>query len=258
MFKNLKFMFQLFGTSLKDSLSLRGAFLAQMLVMVLNNFTFLIIWWVFFREFKDIAGWQLPDMLALMAVGVGAYGLSMILFGGVRQLSRMIMSGDLDPFMTKPKNLLIQLAASRSFARGWGDILTTIILIFLGQMTHPPTLLVIFVGVLCGGLIFASMGVILHSLSFWLGPIEDVARHYMDSLLLFALYPTHIFSGVLKIVMFTVIPAGVIGYFPVEIIRHFSPSKLLLLIVVTVAFVMLAFVVFYRGLKRYESGNQFG
>lgn len=256
--ESLKFMFQLFHTSIKASMSIRGAFLIQCFLMVLNNFVFLTIWWVFFRQFKDIAGWQLQDMLALMAIGAGAYGLSLVLFGGVRQLSRAIITGDVDTYMTKPKNLLIQLAASRSYARGWGDILTTVILIFLGNMTQPHMLLVIVVGVLCGCLMFSAMGIIAHSMTFWMGAIEDLARHYMDSLFLFVLYPTHIYTGMLKLVMFTLIPAGIIGFLPVELIRNFSIFKLLLLVGITCVFLFVAFFIFFMGLRRYESGNQFG
>src|SRR5262249_21625742 len=100
--------------------------------------------------------------------------------------------------------------------------------------------------------------IIAHSLVFWLGSIERLSKYYCDSLFLFALYPTNIYSGLLQVLMFTLIPAGLIGYLPVELLRSFSWLKLLALLAGSVACFALAFAVFYRGLKRYESGNQFG
>lgn len=58
--------------------------------------------------------------------------------------------------------------------------------------------------------------------------------------------------------MYTLIPAGVIGTIPVELLRHFSWSRLAILLSSTLIFCLLAIWVFGRGLKRYESGNQFG
>jgi ABC-2 type transport system permease protein len=252
------FFIQLLKTSLKASMSIRGAFLIETSLMVANNLIFFSIWWIFFRQFNDIAGWQITEMAIMMAIVTGAYGLMQICFGGVRQLSRIIVNGDLDPFMTQPKNLLIHLMSSRSLAKGWGHILTTFSLVFLERLYDIPSLTLILMGVISGCLVFTSMSIIVHSLTFWLGPIESLAQKYSDSLFLLALYPTHIYSGFLYLMMFTLIPAGVIGYLPVELVRHFSWTKCLILVSSSLTFFAVAFVIFYWGLKRYESGNQFG
>lgn len=257
-FKTVRFFFFLLQTSLRASISLRGAFLLELFFMVANNLIFLLLWWIFFRQFKQVAGWTMEDMIALNAVGMGGYGLMQIGFGGVRQISKIILNGDLDPFMTQPKNLLIHITASKSFSKGWGHLATTLILIFLGKLTTLSSLFLISVGVVSSCLVFTSAGIIAHSLVFWFGSIEKVSKNYCDSLFLFALYPTNIYSGALQLVMFTFIPAGIIGYMPVELIKSFSWIKLALLLASSIGFFCLAFFVFYRGLKRYESGNQFG
>jgi len=160
--------------------------------------------------------------------------------------------------MTQPKNLLLHLVGAKSYSKGWGQIMTSVILIFLGGKTtlnHIPFLLLFMIN---GCLIFASTGIIAHSLAFWLGSIETVSKKYCDSLFVFVHYPVNIYSGVFQIIMFTVFPAGIIGYIPVELIRSFSWTNLALLLLSSCFFVALAFFVFYRGLKKYESGNHFG
>lgn len=227
-------------------------------LMIANNLIFFSIWWVFFRQFQDVSGWQMKDMVALMAIGSGAYGFMQIAFGGVKQLSRIIMNGDLDPFMTQPKNLLVHLVGSRSISKGWGNMLTCLLLIFLGDLATFSSLPLIFLSILSGGIVFASFGIIAHSLVFWLGSVESLSRKYCDSLYLFALYPTNIYSGVLQLIMFTVIPAGIIGYLPVELLRNFSWMQLIFMMGSSSLFLCLAFFIFHLGLKKYESGNQFG
>lgn len=255
-FKTLEFFISLLRTSIRASISLRGAFLLESALMIANNLIFLLMWWIFFRQFKEISGWTMTDMIALNAIGMGGYGLMQICFGGVKQISRVILNGDLDPFMTQPKNLLIHLIGSKSLSKGWGHLMTTVILVILGNLFSSIPL--ILIGMICSCLVFTAVGIIAHSLVFWFGSIEKVAKNYCDSLFLFALYPTNIYSGVLQLVMFTLIPAGIIGYMPVELLRSFSWFKLVTLLGSSVGFFCLAFVVFHFGLKKYESGNQFG
>lgn len=251
-----RFFLSLLRTSIRSSITLRGAFLVECISMVLNNLIFLFLWWIFFNQFRQISDWTFRDMIALNAIGMGAYGLFQVVLGGIKQISRIILNGDLDSFMTQPKNLLLHLAGSKSLSKGWGHLLTTAILVVFGRLYSSLPL--IFLGVICGCLVFASIGIIAHSLVFWFGSIESVSKNYCDSLFLFAFYPSNIYSGALQLVMFTVIPAGFIGYVPVELLRAFSWAKLLTLIGGALGFLALAFLVFYKGLKRYESGNQFG
>lgn len=256
--KSFRFFLSLLHTSIRASISIRSAFLLESGLMVANNLIFLLMWWIFFRQFKQISGWTMTDMIALNAIVMGGYGLMQICFGGVKQISRVILSGDLDPFMTQPKNLLIHLTGSKSFSKGWGHLMTTLILVILGKFAIASSILLILLGMICSCFVFTSIGIIAHSLVFWFGSIEKVSKNYFDSLFLFALYPTNIYSGVLQLVMFTLIPAGVIGYMPVELLRSFSWVKLIALVGSALGFFSLSFLVFHQGLKRYESGNQFG
>lgn len=252
------FFLALLRTSIRASISKRGAFLIEMALMVVNNLIFFSIWWIFFQQYRDVAGWNLNDMFVLMAVGTGSYGLMQVIFGGVKNLSKIIINGDLDPFMTQPKNLLLHVLGSKSLSKGWGHLMTALILIALGGAATLYTLPLLLISVACGCLVFTSINIIAHSLPFWVGSVEGVSNKYCDALFLFALYPTNIYSGFLQVVMFTVIPAGVISYLPVELVRSFSWSQLFVLVASALSFFAAAFFFFYSGLKNYESGNKFG
>jgi ABC-2 type transport system permease protein len=226
--------------------------------MIGNNMIFFVIWWVFFRAFRSVGGWQFDDMVALMVIAAGSYGLSKICCGGVKEISRAIATGNLDPFMTQPKNLLLHLVGAKSYSKGWGQLMTAIILIFLGGKTTLNNIPLLFIFIVNGSLIFAATAVIAHSLAFWLGSIESVSKKYCDSLFVFVNYPVNIYSGPLQIIMFTIFPAGIIGYIPVSLLKNFSWANVILLLGSSSLFVSLAFFIFYRGLKKYESGNHFG
>lgn len=252
------FYFCLLKTSIKASVSKRGAFLIESFLMIANNLIFFAIWWIFFRRFPDVAGWNFSDMILLMAVGTGSYGLMQVCFGGVRNLSKIILAGDLDPFLTKPKSILLHIAGSKSHSKGWGHLMTSVILTCLGGFAMPHTAGLIFVSICCGGVVFASINIVAHSLPFWMGPVQTLSKKYTDVLFLLSLYPTNIYSGFLQIVMFTLLPAGVITFLPVEMLKEFNLFKLLFLILCASLFAAFSVCVFYLGLRRYESGSTFG
>ncbi|MBM3193296.1 MAG: hypothetical protein FJZ59_03575 [Chlamydiae bacterium] len=241
--------------SIKASIVKKSAFIIELLLMLSSNLTFIILWWILFKKFQTIGSWTLTDMLVLNAVGMGAYGLSQILFGGLKNLSKLILTANLDSFLTTPKNILFHIAGSKSFSKGFGNLMTTISLIILGDLyTKIPLILL---SMITGCLVFVSGSIIAQSLAFWLGKIDSVAKKYSDSLYLFALYPTNIYSGVLQIVMFSLIPAGIIGYIPVELIKKFTFEMLFALLASSTALFSLACFIFHQGLKKYESGSTF-
>lgn len=254
----LNFFCHLVLTSMKASLSMRGAFLLESLLMLANNLIFFFIWWIFFRQFDDISGWQFNDMAVLMAVAIGGYGLMQLFFGGVRELAYDIVNGNLDPLLTQPKNVMLQIAGSRSLRRGWGHLATTATLVAFNGLTSLLTLCLVLLCMVTSCVVYTSFAFIVHSLAFWAGPLDTLSRKYCDALFLFALYPTNIYSGFLQLMMFTLIPAGIIGYLPVELVRQFTWLKLVVMIFSTLIFLLLSILVFRQGLKRYTSGNQFG
>ena len=64
--------------------------------------------------------------------------------------------------------------------------------------------------------------VLLHSAAFWLGRTESASRQLYEATLLFSLYPDTLFTGAMRWILFTLVPAGFVGYLPADLIR--APS----------------------------------
>jgi ABC-2 type transport system permease protein len=248
----------LLATSLKASLSLRGAFITQVVFMALNNLTFFVFWWVLMRRVQDIRGWRLEDVQLLFGVVSAGFGLTVTVAGGVRHLSRLIDDGELDTLLTQPKPVLLHALGLRSQASGFGDMLSGILFIaWSGQISWAAVPLVAVV-IVAGALIFVACGVMFFSLAFWLGKVETLSRQLWELLVTFSLYPEPLFGGMLRVVLFTVLPAGFIGYVPVRLVQHPSVGQLVLLAGGAATYLAMAVVVFDRGLRRYASGSRFG
>ena len=100
-----------------------------------------------------------------------------------------------------------------------------------------------------------SFAIILHSLSFWFGSTDMIADLGTSFMLNFATYPDGIFKGIVKTLLFVLIPVGIANYIPVKVLTKFNIYLFLINILVCITLILLAFLIFYKGLKRYSSTN---
>jgi len=254
----LGFAIALFLTNLKANLVLRGAFVMQVAFMALNNLTFFVFWWVLMRRVPDIRGWHLADVQVLFGMVAVSVGLAVVLAGGVSHLGRLIDDGELDTLLVQPPSVLLHAAGMRSQAPGLGDIASGVLLIAwsgqVGWLDVPR----IAIAIAAGALVFLASGVVFFSLAFWLGKVDAFSRQLWELLITFSLYPEPLFGGSLRLILFTLIPAGWLGYVPARVAHEASTLPLLLLVAAAVGYLTLAGIVFERGLRRYASGSRFG
>jgi ABC-2 type transport system permease protein len=107
-------------------------------------------------------------------------------------------------------------------------------------------------------LVILACGIVFFSLAFWLGRVETLARQMWELLITFSLYPEPLFGGMLRLVLFSLLPAGFVGYVPARLVEGPSSALVLLLAAAVAAYLAIAALVFDRGLRRYASGSRFG
>lgn len=254
---SLAFARALVATNLKATLALRGAFVVQVVFMALNNFTFFVFWWALMRHVPSIRGWRLGDIALLYGIVAVAFGLAVSLAGGVRHLGRFIEEGDLDTLLTQPRSVLVYALGLRSQPSGVGDVLSGMMFIFWSGEVSSSTLPLLVAAIVAGSLIFVACGIVFFSLAFWLGKVETVSRQLWELLITFSLYPEPLFGGALRLALFTLLPAGFVGYIPMRVVQTPSVQDMVLLVGGAIAYLGLAVMVFERGLRRYASCSRF-
>lgn len=254
----LAFLWALFVTNLRSALSQRLSFWLEVGFMALNNVTFFVFWWVLFDHVPDLHGWQLPDVQLLFGLSATAFGLAVGIAGGVLHLGQFVDEGALDPLLVQPKPTLLHALGMRSRASGFGDVLSGLGFLWLSGYVDGSTAPLVVLAVLAGALTFVSGGVVFFSLAFWLGRSESLARQLWSFLLTFSLYPDPLFGGALRLLLFTLLPAGFASYLPARAVREASLLDALGACIGAAAYTLFAVWFFGRGLRRYSSGSRFG
>ena len=85
--------------------------------------------------------------------------------------------------------------------------------------------------------------------------MSNFSNLVLNAMLTFGIYPITLFDNYAKIILFTIIPAALMGSVPAEFIREFTWQSLSQLLMGAIGFLGLAIFIFRRGLRRYESGS---
>ncbi len=248
----------LIGTTVRASFALRGAFWVSAVFMALNNALFFMTWWILMGRFGRIGGWRLEDVMCLFGISASGFGLAVIFAGGSLDLAQKVYDGELDGWLTQPKSVLVQALGSRTQTSGWGDVASGGVLIAMSECVSWQTLPLALVGILCAFSTLVACGVVAHSLAFWLGQTQSLSRSIFEFTVTFSVYPPSLFDARLKLLLFTLLPAGFISYLPMELLRAPHPLTLLACVGGSALYATASVALFNRGLRRYASGSRFG
>jgi len=242
-------------SAILSAMEYRISFIMQVIGMMINNTGFVLIWLIYFARFPGLNGWTFREMALLLSIGAINYALVWIFAFGVVNLSQLIAKGEIDRFLTLPKNTLWQIAVSKTQISAIGDLLFGFIMIWISGYVSLQNIMLIFITSILSAIIIFSFLVGTQSLAFFLGDFEGTGRELINTFLGFTMYPQGIYSGTLKFLMMTLIPAFFAAALPIQIIRFHDFRAIFYLACASIVFLIVANFIFKKGLKKYESGN---
>lgn len=255
----VKLLRKYFLFNLAAGMEYRVSFLIQVFGMALNNSAFILFWLMLFhRVGGDINGYGFEQVMFLWSLAAFGYGISEVFMGNARYLSSLIYKGELDVYLLQPRAVLPNLVCSRMNTSGWGDLAYGLILFFLTQPLMPGKIALFILFSVLMAVVFVAVTVIYHSLTFFLGNAEQFAETVTGMIISFIIYPGSIFSGPSTWFLHSVIPAALIAWIPAELFVSFDLTKMMILLAADAFIIILALLLFRRGLKSYSSGNRMG
>ena len=237
--------------ALQSEIERRMNFVLQMAMMAVNDLLFVAFWVLVYSHQDSIKGWERDEMLvvfAALALGVG-FGIG---FGnGLRRLSLRISAGDLDPLLVQPRSVLLRVVTARVYPPGIGDMVFALVLFAFAGHADLASWLWFLGASMLGGLITLAFMLLWESLAFWGDTGGRAAGIAFTALAVMGIYPSQIFPGAMKLVIFTAIPAALVGSVPAEIALDPTPQLVVGLIAGTLGLWTAALLVFHAGLRRY-------
>ncbi len=194
-------------------------------------------------------------MYVTFGIAAAAFGTVSLFFGNAFNLGDIITKGRLDYYLSLPRPVLLHAVASRSVASGMGDMSYGLLSYLVSGVATVDGLLRFLLAVVLAAAVFASFLMIVQSLAFWIGTTSYLSGIAVNAITTFAIYPATLFDPAAKLILFTLVPAALMGAVPAAFVRGFGWGTLAELAAGAAVFLGIAVAVFNAGLRRYESGS---
>ena len=255
---NFNLIFSYFKLNMKKEWKYKSSFFMQIIMMILNDLFFIIQWYIIFSLIDNIGGYGFNETMLLWGIAAGGFGVAHAFFGGAWNIKDIVYDGKLDVYLTQPKSVLMNVCCSATDVAAIGDMLYAfIVLAIIGAPWY--WYLIMIPVIILAGLIYLCVYVVYVSLCFYIKRGDAVARSVEGTINKAANYPPAIYNFVVKWLFCTLIPTFFYTFIPAQyFFLTFNIWWVLGVIAATIFWVVLAFVCFNKGLKKYNSGNLMG
>lgn len=255
----MKIYFESLAMHLKGELEYRVDFILSFLSQILVFFTYYFIILALFTKFNHIKGFTLYEVLLCFSIVQFGFAFNEVFARGIDKFDELIIRGDFDRLLLRPKNVILQVLCSDSdFVKVSRLIQSIIVLIIvICHLNISWNLLKIITLLL---MLFSSciifFGIFLMAASYCFFTVQglEVRNVFTDGGKHMAQYPIGVFSKGFVYFFTFIIPYAFVNYYPLlfflgrksSILYAFSPLLVFLYLIPSI-------VTFYLGMKRYSS-----
>lgn len=247
--------------NIKNEKELKSSFIISVVGMMLNNISFLILWYYFGKTVGELNGWEPMDIFGLYGFSCTSFGIVASLFYGLLEIPNYISTGNFDKYLLTPKNILLKVSTSKISTSAFGDLLfgITCFIIFsvYSKISLIQLILAVFL-IIISSIVFYAFSLVCMSISFYLMDGYNVSQGLYGMFVSNSIYHGGAYTGVLRIIFTIVMPSLLLGAIPVEIIKNISLKSIVMIVLIAICWFVISIRFFYKSLKKYESNNLYG
>jgi ABC-2 type transport system permease protein len=257
----MKLYFKYMSILLKSQMEYRTSFILLSIGQFFVPFLVFISIFLFFQRFPNIAGWSLYEVALCYSVIHIAFSLSECFARGFDAFSSIVVSGDFDRILVRPRGTIIQVLGSKfEFTRIGRLAQSIIVLIFsLTNLTivwNSYKAVTFILMIISGIFIFTGIFMLSASLCFWTIEGLEVMNIFTDGGREMSQYPLSIYKDWVRKFFTFVIPFGTVNYLPLMFILdkvHGSSFIYMFTPLLGLLFLFPCVFIWNLGVKHYKS-----
>jgi ABC-2 type transport system permease protein len=255
---------RLIAASLRAQMQYRVSFLIRSAVDFFVVVTDFLPIYFLVRRFGALEDWTLPELALLYGMVAVSWATIEGALRGFEHFGPYLIQGEMDRWLLRPRSVILQVATHWFELRKLGRIaqgMVVLVLAIIALRLDGAGRLWVATGVLGGMLFFAGVVILGAATQFWtLGETAELQNMLTYGGSAALSYPVSIYSRWFRRVVTYGIPLAFVNYFPAlaalgrtgaagwPVMPWLSPF-------VCAAMLLVAVVVFDRGLRRYESSG---
>lgn len=222
----------------------------------------LLVFRVVYSNVDAIGSWGRGEVILYIGTFSLLNAVSMsVCFFGLLGIQDKVLSGEMDLYLTKPVSPLLRLTFEQVNPGSVPLILMSLCIIAYGAKVSwlqigPESLLAYGFWLLVMEILYYEMEVLMRAVSFYVISNARLIQLEDASLDLCMKLPGIAFYGVYKLVFYMILPYGIMATLPVQrLVGEMSWRLGLWGISVVAVFTVLTYVVWTRGIRRYNSAS---
>ena len=255
----MRLYFKYLKMHLKSALQYKKSFILSLIAQIFVFFTYYFVIISLFGKFNNIKGFTVFEVLLTFSVIQLGHSLTESLLRGLDQFDDLIVSGEYDRILLKPRNELLQVLGykieySRLMKSIQAIIILVISLINLNVTWNIYKIITLILMILSSILIFAGILLLMASYCFLTVQGLEVRNLFIDGGKEFAQYPIGIFKKGFIFIFTFIIPFAFVNYYPLlYILDRVNNGLYILSPLLVIPFVIISYISFKLLSKKYIS-----
>jgi viologen exporter family transport system permease protein len=254
--------FRFLGLHVRAMLEYHADFTVMAVAVVVMQVVNLVFLSAVFARVPTVNGWSFWAVVAMFALVAVAEGVGSLFFEGTWRLASAVHTGGLDYLIVRPYPIVLQVTSAEVGINGLTNIVVGGAMLGTAVAHLPipwtPLRVLLALGLLISAIVIkVAINLATNSVTFWQSmpsPLFAMAIHQVGDL---ARFPLTIYPTALKAMLGIAVPFAFISTFPVGAVLGTGSSAWvgLLTPLVAVYCLTVALMIFYRGLRRYDSAG---
>lgn len=257
----MKLYFKYVFILLKSQMQYRTSFWLLTLGQFLVPFSVFAGLYFLFERFGQIKGWDFQEVALCFSVIHMAFAISECFARGFDSFSGMVVNGEFDRVLVRPRGTIIQVLGSKFEFTRIGRLLQSMMVLIWAitelsvEWTLLKVLTLLFM-VISGVFIFAGIFILTATMCFWTIQGLEIANIFTDGGKEMAQYPLNIYQKWVTRFFTFIIPFGCVNYLPLLYILDKTTGNELIYILSPAAgivFIIPCLFVWRVGVRHYLS-----
>ena len=260
--KKIGFYFRVYckilAQDLKSKMSYRADFIISTLGMIFTNISGFVSFWILFRNFTSINGWDYYEMLFLYGFSLVSLTPVQCFFDNNWSLEQYVYSGDFIKYCFRPINLFFYYQSEVFDIKGLGQLvfgIGTLVYAWV-KLELAFTLIVILkmiVFLLTASLFMIAIQNLAAATCFWLQNsfyVLELVFRFKD----YSKYPVTIFNPLFRFIFTFLMPISFIAYYPSLVILRPQSIPILSFMspILGIVFFFISYKVWMYGAMKYN------
>lgn len=257
----MRLYFKYISILFKSEMEYRTSFILLSIGQFFVPFLVFVSVYLLFERFSSINGWSIYEVALCYGVIHMSFSISECFARGFDTFSPLVINGDFDRILVRPRSTILQVLGSRfEFTRIGRFIQSVIVLIFsivnltIAWDIYKITTLILMV--ISGIVIFTGIYMLGATLCFWTTEGLEVVNIFTDGGREISQYPLNIYKDWVKKFFTFIIPFGTVNYLPLMFILDKVEGNEFLYMstpLLGMLFIIPSILIWNFGVKHYKS-----